>query len=221
MASISLEVRRRKATLETASSSSSGLGADRLESGKSKRMKALDWKSQGELSRELPHLLLNTLTKVYDTAELCITSVPIPEKPPEGREYAAHRMEIEGKKIVYRAGKNTPTRPGSFVTLWKRPNKHIEPLDVNSDDFDFLVVDVAEDRRVGQFIFDKDILLKKGIISDSRLGKKGKLSFRVFPVWAKPAKAAMKTQQWQSKYFVEFLESTSANTKNVRRLFKL
>ena len=64
--------------------------------------------------------------------------------------------------------------------------------------------------HLGQFVFPKKELISKGIISTSiKVGKRG---FRVYPVWDKPLnKQAIKTQDWQLKYFFEIKENTDWN----------
>ena len=155
------------------------------------------------------------LDEIYAPAGIQITADPIPEL--ESLEYNAYRFGLNGKKIVFRSAKITPTKIGQFVTLWKRPSPDAEiaPLDIH-DHIDFVVISVSDGGLHGQFIFDQKILLAKGVMSNN--GKGGKRAMRIYPSWSKPiAKEAIKTQQWQLQYFVE---GTSDKNK-VRRLFNL
>lgn len=188
------------------------------EESKSIEVRAIDLQSEGLLSEELPPELLFAIKNIYKVAGLTITSPPKAEA--EGAEYSAYRLGINGKNVVFRNGKVTSSRPGNFVTLWKRPGKEIVPLDI-SDGLDFAIVAVSNGVDKGQFIFDRDVLLKKGIFSNLGKEKKGKLSFRVFPPWASPAKSALKTQEWQSKYFYKIPKDLSVNSAKVFRLLKV
>lgn len=131
----------------------------------------------------------------------------------ESKAYGACFFKVGKHKYLFREAKTTGTRPGQFLTLWKRPNKEIEPFD-KEDLIDFLVVateSIKGDK--GFFVFPREALLQKKIFSDKDNGLKGKLAFRVFPPWAidfvpeKPIKSekmsdsALKTQKWQLVYF--------------------
>jgi len=178
-------------------------------------------KSEDFLAEDLPDDLAFAIEYVYTPAGLSI-SKPVKEKDEEGEEYKAYRFYIENndvkKYVAFRVGKVTPSRPGNFVTLWKRPNSVIEPFDV-SDGVDFAVVNVSNGERRGQFIFDKTILLSKKIFSDTKNCKKGKLAFRVFPPWSQPSRAALKTQNWQLKHFFEIPKDKTINFGRVLKLF--
>ena len=141
--------------------------------------------------------------------------------------------------------KSTPDRPGHFITLWKRPSlgSEIVPLD-SSDGIDFVVVSINGQGHSGksyrgQFVFNKHVLTEQGIMSQDT--KPGKLAFRVFPPWSEDlalesiaasqkasltikktqymSKSAMKTQNWQLKYFFPIAEDGLANVAQVKKLF--
>lgn len=166
--------------------------------------------------RNLPTSLDEAITQIYMSAGLEVTNV-IAEKNPKSFPYDAARLTINGIKAVYRAGKTTPSRPGQFVTLWKRPagtNVPLEPKDV-----DVVIVNVDSNTDKGQFIFHQEILMKHGYLNAGR--KKGKMAFRVFPPGAKPKPAALKTQQWQCKYFLPITSKGLFNKKLLRKLLHL
>lgn len=53
---------------------------------------------------------------------------------------------------------------------------------------------------MGQFVFPKSVLIKKGIISTNQ--REGKRAFRVYPSWdIQKSKQAERTQKWQLEYF--------------------
>tara|TARA_R110000868_G_scaffold316654_1_gene577530 strand:- start:49 stop:582 length:534 start_codon:yes stop_codon:yes gene_type:complete len=119
----------------------------------------------------------------------------------ESREYEACTFEMDGLKVISRSAKITPTKTGQFVTLWKRSaGEPIQPYDV-ADDFDLVVINVAKDNHLGQFVFPKSVLLKQQIISSDE--KEGKRGFRVYPPWdVTMNKQAQKSQKWQLDYFL-------------------
>lgn len=124
----------------------------------------------------------------------------------ESSEYEAVGFELNHLKIVARKAKTTPTKAGQFVTFWKRTSAGpIAPFH-ETDVIDFFVVLVEKDRLLGQFVFPKEVLLEKGIISTSK--KEGKRAFRVYPPWDTALnKQATKSQQWQLAYFLSLTPS--------------
>lgn len=157
---------------------------------------------------------LNTIkTEVYDTCFLEISEF-ITE--PESKEYDACRFKLNGKRVISRSSKITPKKVGQFVTFWKRTgNGPIEPFG-EQDPIDFYVVNVRSTEAFGQFVFPREVLLKKGIISTAT--KEGKRAFRVYPSWDSPqSKQAARTQKWQLNYFYELNSLT--NLKKVSELY--
>lgn len=100
----------------------------------------------------------------------------------------------------YRVAKLTPTKPGLFVTVWRRhPDGTTQPFRSN-DGTQQLVVIVRDDTNFGAFIFPLSTLIARDIVSvDGHGGKRG---FRVYPPWADTrSRQAQSTQQWQCKHF--------------------
>lgn len=118
----------------------------------------------------------------------------------ESKEYNGCRFLLNGKLIVSRKAKITPTKMGQFVTLYKRnSNKIIAPFD-RSDAIDYVIVLVETANNSGQFVFPQSILFEKGVFSTDK--KEGKRAIRVYPPWdAVVSKQAIKTQQWQLEFF--------------------
>ena len=134
----------------------------------------------------------------------------------ESQDYEAFDFKIDNRPIKFRSAKITPTKTGQFVTLWKR-NKSgvIEPFDY-SDSIDFVIVSVQKENLLGQFVFPKNVLLKKGIFTTET--KEGIRATRVYPPWDETtSKQAQKTQQWQLKYFYEI--SPNADLDTFKKLF--
>lgn len=118
----------------------------------------------------------------------------------EAKEYFGSSYNLENLNIIERTAKITPKKNGQFVTLWKRNIKgNTEPYH-ESDNFDYFFIKVFFKNSTGVFKFSKQVLIEQGIISTEK--KEGNRGFRVYPIWDHPkSKQAIKTQQWQLKYF--------------------
>lgn len=115
--------------------------------------------------------------KVSPWAFLGLPKAPVPEA--ESAEYGACRAELEGKRLVLRVAKTTPTKTGQFVTVWKRPHPDAEiaPLD-EADPVDVVIIAVSNGARHGFFIFSRAVLIEHGVMS--RTGQGGKRALRVY-----------------------------------------
>lgn len=134
---------------------------------------------------------------LYDKCNLTFSDFNLHK---ESAEYGACSFLLNGKFVQHRMAKITPKKIGQFVTVWKRNNVGItEPFDV-ADELDFIFITTKSENHLGQFIFPKEILVEKGIITKGSKG--GKRGMRVYPPWDIPTnKQAMKTQSWQLNYF--------------------
>lgn len=161
----------------------------------------------------LPTELLNAIQDVYQPAGMKVTKA---YREKEGKDYGACRLQLDCRQVIFRIAKTTPKKIGQFVTVWQRPSEVLEyvPFNVN-DDVEFIVVSVSHKDFIGQFVFNKKILISKGIIGSA--GKRGKGAFRVYAPWIKPDNAtAIRTQQWQVQYF---LSQTPVELDRVASLF--
>jgi hypothetical protein len=146
-----------------------------------------------------------------------LSSPVVPEA--ESADYGACRFGLDGRVIVARVARTTPTKIGQFVTLWKRPlpGAAIAPLAFD-DPVDIVLVSCSNGEQHGQFVFDKRILVKQGVFSSPQ--HDGKRAMRVYPPWSHPvAKDAVRTQQWQRDYFLHFSGDGTADVAHTRRLF--
>jgi hypothetical protein len=136
----------------------------------------------------------------------------------ESAEYAAGSFMLNDSKVLYREAKITPAKAGLFVTLWKRiPGGPIAPFDI-TDSFDFVVISVQNRDQSGQFIFHKDLLALKGIVSSHQ--KEGKRGFRLYPPWGETLnKQAQQTQRWQEMYYVDINQQDQADVQRLHALF--
>ncbi|MFD0941740.1 MepB family protein [Pedobacter boryungensis] len=164
---------------------------------------------------DIPNSLLLAKSLIYDTCELGISELKI-EK--ESTDYDACSFKLNGKSILYRTAKITPTKIGQFVTIWKRnDNGQTQPFHAD-DDFDLIIINTKYQNFLGQFIFPKSILMEKGVISSSK--RQGKRGIRIYPLWDVTLnKQAQNTQQWQLNYFIEILNPTY-DSKNICLLLK-
>ncbi|GGH74198.1 MepB family protein [Phaeocystidibacter marisrubri] len=152
-------------------------------------------------------------SQVYDRLSLSITNV-VNER--EGVEYDACRFQLNGMNIISRSSKTTPKKSGQFVTFWKRDQLGETAPHSENDPFDFYIVQSRSRDQLGQFVFPKSVLIKKGYIRTAL--KDGKRGFRVYPIWDQTSnKQAEKTQDWQLKYFYKIDELTNLN--KVRELY--
>lgn len=119
------------------------------------------------------------------------------------KAYLGYQFESNAQTFIFRKSKITPKKNGQFVTLWKRnANNESEPY-CDNDDVDFYMILSQENEQWGIFLFPKNELIKRHILSTKL--KEGKRGFRVYPKWTKPEnKQAEKTQTWQNNYFLDF-----------------
>ncbi len=138
----------------------------------------------------------------------------------ESQDYAACNFQLNSQNVKFRSAKITPTKTGQFVTLWKRNKKGItQPFDI-LDDIDFYIIAARKQNEFGVFIFPKSVLYDKKILSDkTRDGKRG---IRVYPSWDPTInKQAKKTQQWQTKFFIEILQDKLIDLRKTKLLFNI
>ncbi len=118
----------------------------------------------------------------------------------ESQEYQAMSLQLGTFFCYVRTAKITPTKVGQFVTFWKRSLQGpIAPFEAH-DQFDFLLVVVEKNEMQGVFVFSKQVLIERNIISHD--GREGKRAIRVYPPWdVTDSKQAKATQAWQLRYF--------------------
>lgn len=159
--------------------------------------------------------LLAAKALVYDPSGFTC-SRPVPEA--ESAEYGAYELTLDGLCVRFRAAKTTPTKAGQFVTVWKRSEGGpIQPFDAE-DPVDIVVVSARDGDHFGQFVFPRDVLCERGIMS--RNGSGGKRAFRVYPPWVTTtSRQAGSTQAWQVKYFLPVPEDGPLDTARSRALY--
>ncbi|MFF4231672.1 MepB family protein [Streptomyces sp. NPDC001820] len=164
----------------------------------------------------IPSDLLAAKELVYDPSGF-VCSRPVPEA--ESAEYGACEFALNGFSVKFRVAKTTPTKAGQFVTVWKRSESGpIQPFDTE-DAVDLFVVSTREGRRFGQFVFPRDVLRERGIVSGN--GSVGKRAFRVYPPWvATSNRQARNSQAWQLNHFLYLPEDEPIDGARARALYR-
>ena len=144
---------------------------------------------------------LNTLSK---TLKVPIDHILNYKEHPEAAKYDGCEFKIDNRKYIFRTAKVTPKKIGFFVTLWKRDKSNITvPLN-KQDNFHALILVCTEESHKGLFLFSKEVLSIKGVLSTSNKAQDGKRGFRVYAPWSKPeSKQAFATKTWQVNYFLK------------------
>ena len=143
--------------------------------------------------------LLKSIKQIFSSDDRIVSNFTLNR---ESQEYDACDFDLNDYKISYRKAKTTPKKEGQFVTFYKRlPSGIIAPFE-ELDHFDFLIVCVENESEMGWFIFPKNILTDKNIISTNL--KEGKRAFRIYPPSSWPKnKQALATKSWQQPYFTD------------------
>jgi hypothetical protein len=164
----------------------------------------------------LPKDLLVIKQLIFEKCGFKISQIVI-EK--ESAAYSACTFLLDAKVVLFRSAKITPTKAGQFVTLWKRNDKGpIQPFD-ETDKIDCVIIAVRSENHFGHFVFPKNILINKGILSSKNAA--GKRAIRVYPPWdVVKNKQAIKTQQWQLNRFLNLSEGLSSDLKKAIDLFQ-
>lgn len=83
------------------------------------------------------------------------------------------------KDYIQKEAKITPIKIGQFVSIWKRNKDGLtKPYD-KEDDINGILIGTSNDTFSGFFVFPKNVLLEKNILSIK--GKGGKRGIRVYP----------------------------------------
>lgn len=141
--------------------------------------------------------LFNELSTVH--TNLTISNIEIETW---NNDYEAMHFTIGKQLFKSRLAKKTPKKAGYFVALWIKDEcgKNIPFNEAEFDDK--LIINVIDNQNKGQFIFTKEVLRDKGIISSNY--RHGKMAFRLYPIWTEDLNdSATTTQRWQLPYFVD------------------
>lgn len=163
----------------------------------------------------VPGDLLRAKSLVYDPSGFSC-SQPAPEA--ESAEYGACAFTLDGLSVRFRTAKTTPTKVGQFVTVWRRSaSGPIRPFDTE-DAVDLFVISTREGERFGQFVFPRDVLCERDIVSTNGAG--GKRAFRVYPPWVTTTnRQARSTQAWQVRHFLQLPEDEPIDMARAHALY--
>jgi hypothetical protein len=137
----------------------------------------------------------------------------------ESQDYFGCSFKLGGINIKYRKAKITPKKIGQFVALWKRNTEgKTEPFSLD-DNFDYYIIATDQEDNSGCFIFPKNVLGQKQILSEYQ--KEGKRGFRVYTEWDIPAnRQAQNTKSWQVLYFVDLSKNRELSIDRIKSIVK-
>lgn len=133
----------------------------------------------------------------------------------QNKEYEGTTFVLANQSFRSRKAKVTPKKLGYFVAFWEKNEKNKnQPYAINSAPDRLIITIIDQDKR-GQFIFPKEILAEKKILTNGK--NKGKMALRVYPDWLTGLNnTAAMTQEWQRLFFIDLTKR-----QDVRRLKKL
>ncbi|HID1499554.1 TPA: MepB family protein [Staphylococcus aureus] len=119
------------------------------------------------------------------------------------QDYEALTFSFKEETYQSRLAKKTPTKSGYFVTCWTKDENNCNQPCSKEAFADYLMIIVIDEELSGYFLFPRELLVEKGILTTFE--HKGKMAFRVYPKWCNQLnKTAGQTQKWQCKYFFEY-----------------
>ena len=117
-------------------------------------------------------------------------------------EYESCTFNINGKEYRHRKAKKTPNKKGYFTVFWVKDDNNKNRPYTMEETPEKLIITIIDENKKGQFIFPRELLLKKNILESEN--SKGKMAMRVYPGWEKDLnKTAEQTQKWQDEYFID------------------
>lgn len=150
---------------------------------------------------------INLFNELFESLEM--PAIEISELDPNNQEYEGFDFSVSQTRYRSRLAKKTPKKAGYFLAIWEK-NSENKNIPFSAETFpDYLIVNIIDDERKGQFIFPKRVLQQQGILSSP--AKLGKMAFRVYARWDQDLNSsATKTAKWQIPYFVElFVEDST------------
>lgn len=154
------------------------------------------------------------IKKIIETVGL--PQINLIETEPFNTEYESCNFYIGEQKYKSRRAKKTPNKKGYFVVFWTKDKNNKNRPYTWEETPEKLIVTVLDKDKKGQFIFPKEILLEKQIISKDNI--KGKMAMRVYPSWeVELNKTAKRTQKWQNDYFIDF--TSDVNEEKINKLY--
>lgn len=124
---------------------------------------------------------------------------------PDNAAYSAAILTVGDVRLRVREARVTPTKPGAFVSVWRRsPHGGAEPFPA-ADAVAGLLVLVADSPLAGVFHFTPEHLAALGVTSTPTTP--GKRGFRVYPPWCDGLNPqASRTQRAQAAAFINLTD---------------
>lgn len=162
-------------------------------------------------------MALNYVNKmIYEPNDLAVKSV---QEEKQNSKYGAGTFQLSLRTVRFRVANITSTKVGQFVAFWEKDvnNKNQPYLYEEAPDL-LVITTFKNENEFGQFIFPKEVLLKKDILRST--STKGKMAIRVYPIWDNPSsKQAIKTQKWQLPYFVDMCNPNKLPLEKIIELY--
>ena len=155
---------------------------------------------------------------IYEPKQITVESI---QEEKQNAEYGAGVFRLSSKTVRFRVAKITPTKIGQFVAFWEKDNNNKNRPFIFEEAPELLVVTTFKNNNeFGQFVFPKDILVKKNILRTT--STTGKMAIRVYPSWDTPtSKQALNTQKWQAPYFVDMSTHNQDSVDKLMDLYSL
>lgn len=131
-------------------------------------------------------------------------------------EYESCIFTISGTEYRHRKANKTPNKKGYFTVFWVKDDNNKNRPYTPEETPEKLIITVMDEDRKGQFIFPRELLLKKNILKTDN--SKGKMAMRVYPEWETELnKTAAQTQKWQGEFFIDLTDEI--NEVSLRNLY--
>jgi hypothetical protein len=153
---------------------------------------------------------------VYEPNHLTLKSI---QEENQNSDYGAGTFQLNSRSVRFRVAKITPNKVGQFVAFWEKDeNNKNQPFSYEKAP-ELLVINTSmSNNQFGQFIFPKEVLVKRNILKTSTT--KGKMAIRIYPSWDNPtSKQAITTQKWQLPYFVDMSTSNNLPIQKILELY--
>lgn len=96
---------------------------------------------------------------IYEPKQITVESI---QEEKQNAEYGAGVFRLSSKTVRFRVAKITPTKIGQFVAFWEKDNNNKNRPFLFEEAPELLVVTTFKNNNeFGQFVFPKDILVKK------------------------------------------------------------
>lgn len=128
----------------------------------------------------------------------------------QNQEYEGFVLTLDDWTYRSRRARKTPNKKGYFTVFWRKGDDDRNRPYTLEESTDRLIITVLDQGKKGQFVFPKEVMASKGIVTTG--SSKGKMAMRVYPDWVTGLnETARKTQAWQSEYFMDLSGDVDGN----------